>query len=556
MRTGAHQQASVSVPSEKPIRGYLLLLFTLAIIASVLRTGYRDIKGGNHPLQLVLVQKIHEPTLYPNDSFVEQTAFAYGSVLWYGVAHASLVVDLRVLLLGLFLLNRVLYAWAFYQLGRVFFPDSRYAFVGALVFFAFAPTSVLGEGDPFRDSAEQTGLAVACALLALVALIQKRYRWVALWLGLTINLNLMYGIYTLSYLTACFLFVGAYRKAWKQIVGAVLLGCVIGLPAFVLVGRSAAHPIGNEVAVWQATEILFPFHFYPDASSPKKHLVYWCLVLLSSVICVYLGRRMGNHLAWRSLLVWSGVAVGIYLLGWAVPYLFQLLPLLLPHPLRASDIWLLLTGAVLCGGISEVLHQRAKRRNGFITAGLFAIALIHGFSEHAERVRRAGAWHGIPFTACDKIAVWAVHGTPREAVFLIPITPTDEWIHFRHLSRRNVFTQWKDGSACTYAPWYAAEWLNRLYLLGFAEVAGVSPETYRIGRWVSLGKEFIPLYRRVDEQVSQAHVEQIVQRGYRIDYWVLPEHKPTAFPIVYRVDGWKVVRVIPKEGGVSERFRR
>lgn len=234
MRTGAHQQASASVPSEKPTRGHLLLLFTLAIIASVLRTGYRDIKGGNHPLQLVLVQKIHEPTLYPNDSFVEQTAFAYGSVLWYGVAYASLVIDLRVLLLGVYLLNRVLYAWAFYQVGRVFFLDSRYAFVGALTFFAFAPTSVLGEGDPFRDSAEQTGLAVACALLALVALIQQRYWWVALWLGFAMNLNLMYGIYTLSYLTACLLFVGAYRKAWKQIVGTLLLGCVIGLPAFVL----------------------------------------------------------------------------------------------------------------------------------------------------------------------------------------------------------------------------------------------------------------------------------------------------------------------------------
>jgi hypothetical protein len=51
-------------------------------------------------------------------------------------------------------------------------------------------------------------------------------------------------------------------------------------------------------------------------------------------------------------------------------------------------------------------------------------------------------------------------------------------------------------------------------------------------------------------------VERITQKGYRVDYWVLPEHKPTTFPVVYRVDGWKVVRVIPKEGSFSGLPRR
>jgi predicted alpha/beta superfamily hydrolase len=50
---------------------------------------------------------------------------------------------------------------------------------------------------------------------------------------------------------------------------------------------------------------------------------------------------------------------------------------------------------------------------------------------------------------------------------------------------------------------------------------------------------------KVDERLTQAHVERIAQK-YRVDYWVLPEHKQTSYPVVYSVDGWKVVRIVPK----------
>ena len=208
---------------------------------------------------------------------------------------------------------------------------------------------------------------------------------------------------------------------------------------------------------------------------------------------------------------------------------------------------------MLCGSLLTSL-QRAfwGEREKFAIGGLVALSLINGVISHTERVRETGNWLGIPYTVSDKIAVWAKQNTPQETVFLIPVAHVDDWSHFRHLSQRGIFAHWKDGSAWPYAPWFAEEWLNRLYLLGLAEVAGIDPKTYRVGKWVHLGRGFVQLYREVDQHLTQAHVEHVARR-YRIDYWVLPEHKRTTFPVVYRTDGWKVVRVIPKGGIATER---
>jgi hypothetical protein len=80
----------------------------------------------------------------------------------------------------------------------------------------------------------------------------------------------------------------------------------------------------------------------------------------------------------------------------------------------------------------------------------------------------------------------------------------------------------------------------------------VSANVRHYARVVEVGYPLRVENWREDQPLTQAHVEHVAQR-YRIDYWVLPEHKRTTFPVVYRTDGWKVVRVIPKGGIATER---
>jgi|GEM_PF-263237 len=80
----------------------------------------------------------------------------------------------------------------------------------------------------------------------------------------------------------------------------------------------------------------------------------------------------------------------------------------------------------------------------------------------------------------------------------------------------------------------------------------VSANVRHYARVVEVGYPLRVENWREDQPLTQAHVEHVARR-YRIDYWVLPEHKRTTFPVVYRTDGWKVVRVIPKGGIATER---
>jgi|YNPBryunderm2012_1023409.scaffolds.fasta_scaffold14955_2 hypothetical protein len=536
--------------------GLFLVILILAVVSSILCTGYRDVKGANHPFQLIIIQKIHDPSLYATDVFVESTVFAYASLLWYGVAYLSGYLDLSMLLFSLFLINRVLYATGFYLVGRVFFPNSLIAPVGALTFFALSPTSIIGSGHPIRDYAEQTGLAVALGVLLLIAFTQRRYLLVTFLLGAVINLNLMYGVFVVSHLFASLIFIDTHRRDWRRILASVVVGGIIGLPAFALALFSASRPVNNETAVWQTAELVFPSHFFPNAESVKDHTVFFSIVLILIFVCRHKCRAEVNPLPWKNLLVWSGLALVFYLLYWAVPYLLRSLVLLQVHPIRGHDLWFLIGGAVLCGSFLTFLQRALKEKSQkFVILCLVTFSLINGIVSQVERIRKTGNWLGIPYSVSDKIAIWAKENTPRESVFLIPVALVDEWSHFRHLSQRSIFTHWKDGSAWPYAPWFAEEWLNRLYLLGLAEVAGIDPKTYHVGKWVHLGKDFIRLYRKVDERLTQAQVERIAQK-YRVDYWVLPEGKQTTYPVIYRVEGWKVVRVIPTDGRAEQQLRR
>jgi len=140
------------------------------------------------------------------------------------------------------------------------------------------------------------------------------------------------------------------------------------------------------------------------------------------------------------------------------------------------------------------------------------------------------------------IAEWANNNTPKATVFLIPIADQGGWQLFRHVSQRNVFTHAKDGTAWTFAPWYADEWLERLKALGFFEILGLEQRNFRIGSWLHVWsrdeKNFVRVYDKVDDD----RVEKLKQR-YRIDYWITRADVQTRYPKVYEYEGWKVLKV-------------
>jgi hypothetical protein len=144
--------------------------------------------------------------------------------------------------------------------------------------------------------------------------------------------------------------------------------------------------------------------------------------------------------------------------------------------------------------------------------------------------------------AAITVAEWAKKNTSKESVFLVPIHNHGGWHRFRHLSQRNVFVTAKDGTAWTYAPWYAHEWLERMKALGLYEMLGVNDEAFAIGGWVEKWTpdetNFVLTYDKVDDEKVQA-----LKKRYRIDYWITRATIKTRYPKVYEYSGWQVLRV-------------
>jgi len=568
-------------------------LFLWLAIASLFLTGYRHIYGGNHAYQLLLVQRLNDPTLYPNDPLAE-TAFSYASVFWYVVAWLSHVIDLSVVLFVFFLINKFMFLFAGFRLARTFFPDSRYAPIVGMAAMATFPQLLFGDGYP-TNYTQQSSLSIAAIFLALDALLNKRWLSFALWFGLAVNLNLMFAVFGLTYMAVSWLIQlrGSNPTDFLgRTVTATLGGLLIGAPSIYLVRRAATHAEYDPLSVWQAAELFYPYHFYPQTWEIPKQLL--ALTLAVGVIFVVYRFRSASPVRLH-LAAWTGVAFGWYLAASLNPLFFHWLPLLHLHPVRALVLWQLATVVFLISFIVKVAethnHENlqkylpifflvmialifinelppSKLFIGIAVASLIAYAIGKRILSH----RAAGSnalWlavltvsfvslyavgHSLRSVTKGRnilsierypsivIAEWANNNTPKATVFLIPIADQGGWQLFRHVSQRNVFTHAKDGTAWTFAPWYADEWLERLKALGFFEILGLEQRNFRIGSWLHVWsrdeKNFVRVYDKVDDD----RVEKLKQR-YRIDYWITRADVQMRYPKVYEYEGWKVLKV-------------
>jgi len=572
-------------------RATITALFIWFTIISLLITGYRHIYGSNHVYQLVLVQKLNDPTLYPNDPFAD-TVYHYASAFWYVIAWLARFIDLSVVLFVFFLLNKLLFLLAGFRLARTFFPDSRYAPVVGMATMATFPQLLFGDGYA-TGYTQQSSLSIAAILLALDAFLNKRWLSFALWFGLAVNLNLMFAVFGLTYMAVSWLIQlrGSNPADFLgRAVAATLGGLLIGAPGIYLVRRATTHAEYDSISVWKACELSYPYHFYPQLWEIPKQLLALALVI-GVIVAVYRFRNaspVGLHVA-----AWTGVAIGWYLIGWLNPLLLHSLPLLHLHPVRALVLWQLaavifLTSFVLrqtenadsrnnlkylavyflviimltfidkispsllfigmctisiiiCELLRRILSQRIAGAGSLLLAALvLSFVSLYAVGSSFRSILKGNNILATVHPPAAQVAEWARDATPREAVFLIPIHDKDGWRIFRHVSQRNVFTHRKDGSAWTYAPWFADDWLARLRDLGFFEALGIDEKSFRIGSWIRIWteKNFIRVYDKVDDD----RVEQL-KRQHRIDYWITRADVKTRFPKVYEYKGWKVLKV-------------
>lgn len=577
--------------------GLLLLLSGVLIGFS----GYNGVYGANHPLQLVAVLKINAPHLFPNDALAD-TSFSYASLFWHFVAWLERYFSIESVLLLLFLTRSVLIVYAAYRLGRALFPEATKAHWGCMVFIA-VPTGLLSVGNLVHGVAEQTAFALAFLLLGVAAFIERRWIHFGFWMGLVGSMNFLYAIYGVAYCAAALLLVERDKVVWSRFITAIIAAAVIAAPAISMLLRAARIPVYDTQAVWQVAELTYPPFFFPNTLGMRWHIVFWALVAVSLILAYFKPQVLHLRLP-RYLLAWTLTALGWYSLAWATPYWLKSLTLLHLHPIRGVELWYCISGFVIAGTAAEwAAHYVRDKKHpwgiaaaGLLGATLWSYLLAHDWRfialrligvfmlaeaarlilsrtlnttwkispyavvlgvnlllvslsaarEHYHRVVAYGNLWGTPrYPAVEAIAQWARIHTHRDDVFIVPVH--GEWRHFRYLSQRSVFVHRKDGDAWPSAPWYAAEWLRRMEMLGLLEAAGLRREDYTVGQWTFVGySEWVRqpqnFYAQVSRMMNESYIAQLRQH-YKLDYWITSQDVPTNYPVVYTFGQWKVVHL-------------
>jgi hypothetical protein len=192
----------------------------------------------NHSIQVPLVRRLVDPSLYPHDPFVAAVA-RYPSALWPLVALGARVLPLEGLLITLVVLERFFVLWAAGRLARAFAPGSTLALVASTALFAFAVDGA-GPGGDRRAHFEQTGLAIGFLLLAMAAFFERRLLAGAILLAIAFNLNPLYGVFALSYFGATLLVDAGERGALRKWILPLLLFLALSSHAL-WAGLSAMH---------------------------------------------------------------------------------------------------------------------------------------------------------------------------------------------------------------------------------------------------------------------------------------------------------------------------
>ncbi len=565
-----HKRVSVYEPKISiPI--YTLIFF----FCSLLQTGYA-VYVQNQALQIPLVHFLNNPSLYPNDPFGATLPY-YSSTLWYGVALLHRFIPLEPVLLTLFLFERILLIYAAGRLAQAFAPQSKLAVVGAMALLALAISPIIGSGTVVEDYFEQTGFSIPFFLLATASFYKQRPLLCAIWLAIGFNLNSMYGVYAITYLGAAFLLDSTYRRAWKKWMLFFGLFLLLASPAIYLTAAAFGREAVDKQLWLAASKFRFPHHLYPLAWGKENFLRFSILIVLLITILYQNRQRVGKLFKYSA--IWAGVCVLWVLYAFVAAYIAKSPSMIVMHPGRATDLWYCLAGIALISGCAVQLEASRGKAKWLLAALVFGssfliwyqfvgtyiiavclialtfrpvwyyildtnrvallltlVVVLMGFKSFRSRISQTGSFDAAlirrPSSSMEEVIDWTSANTPLEAQFLVELISDPSlpgWEEFRGLAKRPVFVTWKDGSAILWDRPYVQAWAERLNALGFDITKEES---------TNAKNKLESLYKNLrDEDIKR------LQSRFIINYWIVPADHPSAFPVAFQNQSYKVLKL-------------
>ncbi|MEX1088280.1 MAG: endo-1,4-beta-xylanase [Phycisphaeraceae bacterium] len=260
----------------------------LLALAQMLWAGYH-LGAGNQSIQIPLLQRLHDASLYPRDAMVNGTLVEYPSYFFAGLAWALTYVDLPALYLGLHIAAAAGVFLAVAALCRWLFNDELAGLIAALVLLAGHLHALAGE-TLYSTGFTHTWATFPLAL-AVLALYARGWVVAALALaGLLFNLHALTAAYVLAMVLGAEA-ANAIAGPWRH------LECGGSDAALAFRGANAASP--------QAKAVSKPPQSKKEAHVPRARFLVGLLaffLLASPMLVMMLRHRQDFDATWLTLM--------------------------------------------------------------------------------------------------------------------------------------------------------------------------------------------------------------------------------------------------------------
>lgn len=549
----------------------------LYLLLSVANLGCMAAYGANHSMEIPLLEHANDPALFPNDP-LSGTFVRHASYYWKIVALFTQHAPFEPFLRAMVILQRALMLYAVAAIARFFAPKSLVAIVACLgVFVLGIPYLRLATVDVgLAIYAEQSSLALAFALLALVAFVGHERFWWAIFLACAALLNVFLSVHALVYFGFAFLLVREYRSEWRKWILPTLLMGVLVLPLIPLLlpALKATHVSPD---IWIRTNRIRSAHHLFPTTWP---LVAYARLLALSLLAVVSTRMTTEKSDRRARLLSAFCVAAIFwlALAFASTEIFHSVSLLCLQPGRALAIFEDAMVIALLSSLARAAEERSaywmialaaamawigdfqavpRWQLGFV-ALVFLAAVISSMMSKSRKIPLGSTSLAIALTLCliprvvlgalgdrnptgkfsdaftrdqlptyEGLALEAKAHTTNQETFLVP----PDWENFRPVAERSVFVTYKDGTASFYDRDYLEVWIERLRAIGFDLLApSVTPE--------NASTLLANAYDALDDSSVAA-----IGTKYAVDYWIVPASKKSGFPIAFDRDGYKALRI-------------
>jgi hypothetical protein len=557
---------------------YVLLAKAFFFLASIF-VGKMCVFQINNLIEMLIVQKALDPTLFPNDTYVNTLQY-YPIPMWHWIYPLFQFGSEVNILLVLGLIQRLFVFWAAGRLALAVTNGNRLAEVSAWAIFAAGIDAIVGDGRVYPYYFEHSGVCIGFLMMAMAAFVDKKPKHFAIWIGFAGFFNLLYGLGGLFYFLVATAIVPEYRSSFKKWFLSGSASLIVMLPSLYYALQVFLRPKLPPDEFALMNRLNFPYHYFPSSWSLLQYI--HLAVALAAMTCIALWAPLRKELRLVAAL-WTGLVVFFILVAYVGADVLEISFLISTMPSRLTDFWYAFA-AVTMVAVFAVLVSRAKdlsttvlgvggilasialwRFNWLenLSPGFFgygaAVVLVAGIALRAKQISatrslRIGAMGVLailfvgesllgyqsliaapgsdilqrPTGPQTAVYQWIKENTPKNARFLTHPMAKD----FRARANRTPYFLMREASTLMWDQTYGKDWIRRLRL-------------YNLKGDAADAKDYATFLDHVDFNyafVSDRNA-QAIGRYEKVDFWMISTSRPTKLPVVYEDKDFRVVRL-------------